>query len=49
MIAENKEKYISFNIDVIVDMYKELAKLNKGKSSLDLSIALDSWQVAWIL
>ena len=49
VIAENKEKYISFNIDVIVDMYKELAELSKGKSSLDLSIALDLWQVAWIL
>ena len=49
MIAENKEKYISFNVDVIVDTYEELGEVKKGISNLDLSVELDLWRLAWIL
>ena len=34
MIAENKEKYISFNIDVIVDTYEELREVKENKIQL---------------
>ena len=47
VIAENKEKYISFNIDVVVDSHRTIqVKLKKRKSSLDLLIALDAWRLA---
>ena len=29
MIAENKEKYIIFNVDVVVDMYEELGEVKE--------------------
>ena len=35
MIAENKEKYISFNADVVVDTYEELGDLKEKKFNLD--------------
>ena len=44
VIAENKEKYISFNVDVVVDKYW-IRKVKKKKINLDLSIVLDSWRV----
>ena len=31
MIAENKEKYISFNIDVTADTYEELGEVKEKK------------------
>ena len=34
MIAENKDKYISFNVDVIVDTYKELGEVKEKKIQL---------------
>ena len=34
MIAENKEKYISFNTDVILDLYEELSKGKEKKTQL---------------
>ena len=34
VIAENKEKYISFNIDVIVDKYEDLGKVKEKKIQL---------------
>ena len=39
VIAENKEKYISFNIDVVVDSYADNSGevLRKRKSSLDFN------------
>ena len=36
VIAENKEKYISFNIDVTVDMYEELGEVKEKKIQLRL-------------
>ena len=48
VIAENKEKYISFNIDVIVGLCEDMwGKIKKRKFSLDLSTALGLWLVAW--
>ena len=43
--AENKEKHITLNFDVVVDTYEEWVKLKKRKSSLDSLIDLGSWQV----
>ena len=34
MISENKEKYISFNVDVILDMYEELGDVKERKIQL---------------
>ena len=34
VIAENKEKYISFNVDVIVDKYEDLGKVKEKKIQL---------------
>ena len=44
MIAENKEKYISFSFDVAADLYNALGKVKEKKFSLDSFIALGSWQ-----
>ena len=39
VIAENKEKYISFNVNVVVDKYVDHGvKLKKRKLNLDSSI-----------
>ena len=34
VIAENKEKYISFNVNVFVDKYEELGKVKEKKTQL---------------
>ena len=34
MIAENKEKYISFTVDVIVDTYEKLGEVKEKKVQL---------------
>ena len=34
MIAENKEKYISFNVDVIADTYEEFSEVKEKKVQL---------------
>ena len=47
VIAENKEKYISFNVDVVVDIYTDdSGEVKEKKIQLRLSIALDSWRLA---
>ena len=45
-IAENREKYVSFNVDVVVDKYLDNeSKEKKRKFNLDLLIVWDSWRV----
>ena len=34
MITENKEKYFSFNVDVVVDTYEELGEVKEKKIQL---------------
>ena len=34
VIAENKEKYISFNVDVIIDKYEDISKVKEKKIQL---------------
>ena len=49
VIVENKEKYISFNVDVVMGCMRTSGEgLRKRKFSLDSSTALGLWRVAWI-
>ena len=48
VIAENKEKYISFNINAIMGLYEDMwGKIKKKKFSLDSLTALGLWRVSW--
>ena len=47
VIAENKEKYISFNVNVTIGEYKDMwGKTKEKKFSLDSLAALGLWLVA---
>ena len=48
VIAENKENHISFTVNVVLNSYTDTSDKVKKKFNLDLSIALDSWQVVLI-
>ena len=47
VIAENKEKYISFNVDAVVDTSEVGGEVKEKKIQLRfIDSILDSWQVA---